>query len=276
MSDILTRIMNIAERIRGMQDLSMIAMGLFGVLLIFGIMNCLLGFRLLRFWMMLFGFLLGAGAGFALVYSSGTSEKYIYLAAMAALGIILAVTAFMIYKAGIFILGAGIGLALSIYILHPTTSFIFFVCILVGVGIGTLAMRYAREVIIVGTSLLGGVLAGYSLARLGNMEEIPYGVGFSIGFAILGMLIQFATNKPRDNEDDEEDDYDDDDDTDEYLSGKYEDYAEPYEKKSGKKYKESHSQEDDTEYGADYWDSPAEEHEPTRVYRRDVHTRKRK
>ncbi|MDC7290819.1 TMEM198/TM7SF3 family protein [Blautia schinkii] len=276
MSDILTRIMNIAERIRGMQDLSMIAMGLFGVLLIFGIMNCLLGFRLLRFWMMLFGFLLGAGAGFALVYSSGTSEKYIYLAAMAALGIILAVTAFMIYKAGIFILGAGIGLALSIYLLHPTTSFIFFVCILVGVGIGTLAMRYAREVIIVGTSLLGGVLAGYSLARLGNMEEIPYGVGFSIGFAILGMLIQFATNKPRDNEDDEEDDYDDDDDADEYFSGKYEDYEKPYEKKYGKKYKESHSQEDDTEYGADYWDSPAEEHEPTQVYRRDVHTRKGK
>lgn len=268
MTDILMRIMSIAERIRGMQELSTIAMGVFGVLLLFGIMNCLLGFRLLRFWMMLFGFLLGAGAGFALAYSSGTSERYIYLAAMAALGIILAVTSFLIYKAGIFILGAGIGLALSIYILHPTTSFIFFVCILIGVGIGTLAMRYAREVIIVGTSLLGGVLAGYSLARLGNMAEIPYGVGFSIGFAVLGMLIQFATNKPRDNEDDEEDDYDDDDDADGYSSGKYEDfsddYAEPNEKKNWGKYSESYSQED----GAEYGESPADDREPTRVYRR--------
>ena len=241
--------MNIAERIRGMQELSTIAMGFFGVILLFGIVNCLLGFRLLRFWMMLFGFLIGAGAGFALVYSSGTGETYIYLAAMAALGIILAVTSFLIYKAGIFILGAGIGLVLSIYILHPTTSFIFFVCILIGVGIGTLAMRYAREVIIVGTSLLGGVLAGYSLAKLGNMEEIPFGIGFSIGFAILGMLIQFATNKPRDDEDDEEDD----DDADGHLSDKYEEYGDDYEEDY-----------DDT-YGED---EPAQEREPTRVYRR--------
>lgn len=268
MTDILTRVMNIVERIGGMQELSTIAMGFFGVILLFGVMNCLLGFRLLRFWMMLFGFLLGAGAGLALVYSSGTSEKYIYLAAMAALGIILAVTSFLVYKAGIFVLGGGIGLVLSIYLLHPTTSFIFFVCILIGVGMGTLAMRYAREVIIVGTSLLGGVLAGYSLARLGNMEEIPFGIGFSIGFAVLGMLIQFATNKPKDEDDDEDTDEDYEEDED-YGKDIRKGYGKDGRKGYGMNDHKGNGKNESKLYGEDLEeDYDVQEREPTRVYTR--------
>ena len=39
-------------------------------------------------------------------------------------------------------------------------------------------------------------MSGVSLAKLGNLEDIPYGLGMSVGFAVLGMLIQFAINKP--------------------------------------------------------------------------------
>lgn len=209
MLDILTRAMNIAERVRNMQELSVIATGLFVVLLVFGIINCILGYRLLRFWMMLFGFGIGAGLGLFGVYRSGAEDKTIYLAAMVAAGVVLAIVAFLIFKAGIFILGAGLGLTLSTYIIHPTTSFTFFVCLLIGVGLGVVAMRYEREVIIVGTSLLGGVLTGVSLAKLGGMAEIPYGIGMSAGAAILGMLIQFALNKPK-YVDEDEDEYEDD------------------------------------------------------------------
>lgn len=208
MLDILTRAMSIAERVRNMQELSVIATGLFAVLLVFGIINCILGYRLLRFWMMLFGFGIGAGLGLFGIYRLGTQDKTIYLAAMVAAGVVLAIVAFLIFKAGIFILGAGLGLTLSIYVIHPTTSFTFFVCLMIGVGLGVVAMRYEREVIIVGTSLLGGVLTGVSLAKLGGMAEIPYGIGMSAGAAILGMLIQFALNKPK-YVDGDEDDYED-------------------------------------------------------------------
>ena len=119
------------------------------------------------------------------------------MGAMLGIGVVMAVLAFMIYRAGIFILGAGLGLFLSIYLIHPTSSFSFFLCILIGVGIGVLALRYDREVIIVGTSFLGGVTAGLSLAKLLAMDQIPYGILFGAAFAILGMLIQFAINKPR-------------------------------------------------------------------------------
>ncbi|MDO5136729.1 MAG: DUF4203 domain-containing protein [Eubacteriales bacterium] len=206
MTDILIRAMNILQRVRSMEQLSMAATAVFVVLLVFGVINCILGYRLLRFWMMVFGFLLGAAGGLFAVYQSGVQQKSIYLAAMAAAGIGLALLAFLVFQAGVFILGAGLGLTITIYVIHPTTSLAFFLCLLAGGAIGALAMRYEREVIILGTSLLGGVLSGFSIARLGGLSEIPYGIAMSAGCAILGMLIQFALNRPVYEEEYEEED----------------------------------------------------------------------
>ena len=94
--------------------------------------------------------------------------------------------------------------AASIYFLHPTSSAVFFACILIGVALGSMAVKYCREVLIVATSLIGGIMAGVSLAQLGNLADIPYGLGMSVGFAVLGMLIQFAINKPVSDEENEE------------------------------------------------------------------------
>ena len=195
MTDILKNILNIAARLHDMQADGTLAMVFFSIVLVFGAINCILGYRLLRFWMMIFGFLMGAGAGLFGVYEAGISSKAAYGAAMLIAGVILAVISFAIFKAGIFIIGAGIGLTVTIYVIHPTTSFTFFLCLLTGVGLGLLALRYEREVIIVGTSILGGILSGFATAKLTNMDEIPFGIIFSIGFALVGMLIQFAINR---------------------------------------------------------------------------------
>ena len=205
MIDILKNIMGIAARVHDMQLAGTLSMIVFGVVLVFGIMNCVLGYRILRFWMMIFGFLIGAGIGLFAVNQIGLGEKLYYVVGMMGAGLILAILSFAVFKAGIFIIGAGIGLTLTIYIIHPTTSFSFFICLLAGVGLGMLALRYEREVIIVGTSILGGILSGFATARLANMEEIPFGIVFSIGFALIGMLIQFAINKPKDDRDYSED-----------------------------------------------------------------------
>lgn len=209
MVDILKNIMNIAYRVRDMQIAGTLSMALFGVVLVFGIMNCVLGYRLLRFWMMIFGFLIGAGIGLFAIHQIGFGEKMYYAVGMIGVGLVLAILSFAVFKAGIFIMGAGIGLTITVYIIHPTTSFSFFICLLAGVGLGMLALRYEREVIIVGTSILGGILSGFSTAKLAKMEEIPFGIIFSIGFALVGMLIQFAINKPK-----YDDDYDDEEDED--------------------------------------------------------------
>ncbi len=210
--DMLSRVFDILQRAGGMEQIGRLMTVAYGVLCIFGILNCLLGYRILRFWMMIFGFIIGAGAGFGVTYLSGVQDKMVIAGAMAGLGIVLAIVSFLIYRAGIFVLGFGIGISLSIYLVHPTSSFSFFLCILVGVGLGTLAMRYAKGVIIIGTSVLGGVLAGFSLSKIGGLEQFPYGAGLALGITLLGMLIQFAINRDRYEDEEEEDEDEEEDD----------------------------------------------------------------
>lgn len=204
--EILQRAMNMFERVRTMPDLTGISMIGFGILLVFGILNCILGYRLLRFWMMLFGFGLGALGGLAGAYTAGVSDRVMTAGIAVGAGAVIAILAFASYKAGIFLLGAGLGLGLGIYFLHPTSSQSFFVCLLIGVGVGVLAMKWAREILIIGTSLFGGALAGFAVVKLTYLDEIPYGLVCGAGFAVAGILIQFATNRKKyeDEEEDEE------------------------------------------------------------------------
>jgi hypothetical protein len=39
-------------------------------------------------------------------------------------------------------------------------------------------------------------MAGVCLAKIGGLAEFPYGIGMSVGIAALGILLQFAINKP--------------------------------------------------------------------------------
>ena len=204
MTDIFGNALSIAGSFMDSDLVNRFMMVIFAVILVFGVLNCILGYRLLRFWMMLGGFLVGGGLALVVVHTMGIQEKSTMLIAALAAGVVFAVIAFLIYKAGVFILAAGIGWAASIYFLHPTSSAVFFACILIGVALGSMAVKYCREVLIVATSLIGGIMAGVSLAQLGNLADIPYGLGMSVGFAVLGMLIQFAINKPVSDEEDEE------------------------------------------------------------------------
>ena len=58
MNDILQQIMNMIENTRTVPSISSFSMIGFTVLLIFGVINCILGYRLLRFWMKLCGFVI--------------------------------------------------------------------------------------------------------------------------------------------------------------------------------------------------------------------------
>lgn len=195
-TDIFSNMPQLGERLMGSDMFTQFYTIIFGILLVLGILNCVFGYRLIRFWMMVGGFFVGAVLAFICVRSMDIQDKTVWGAAVVVTGIIFAVIAFLIYKAGVFLLAAGIGWALSIYFIHPTSSAAFFACILIGIALGTLAVKYCREVLIVATSLIGGLIAGISLGRLGGLDEFPYGIGLSAGFALLGMLIQFAINKP--------------------------------------------------------------------------------
>ena len=54
MTDILQQAMNMLENQGTLPQISSFAVIGFGVLFVLGVVNCILGYRLLRFWMMLF------------------------------------------------------------------------------------------------------------------------------------------------------------------------------------------------------------------------------
>ena len=97
--DMLSRGFDILQRAGGMEQISQLMVIVYGVLCVFGLLNCILGYRILRFWMMIFGFIIGAGAGFGVTYMSGVQDKMVIAGAMAGLGIVLAVVSFLIYRA---------------------------------------------------------------------------------------------------------------------------------------------------------------------------------
>ena len=114
MTDMFGSIVNIMGNLLDSDLVNRFMMAIFAVILVFGILNCILGYRLLRFWMMVGGFLVGGGLALIIVRTMGTQEKSMMMITALVTGIIFAVIAFLIYKAGVFILAAGIGWALSI------------------------------------------------------------------------------------------------------------------------------------------------------------------
>ena len=130
MNDMLQQLMNMIENTRTIPALTDISMIGFAVLLVLGAINCILGYRLLRFWMMLCGFIIGAGVGFGVAYSGGVTEKYMYAVIMVGIGVVLAVIAFVSYKIGILflepVLGSGLEFIFFIRLLHWYSSSVCF------------------------------------------------------------------------------------------------------------------------------------------------------
>ena len=100
MTDIFGNALSIAGSFMDSDLVNRFMMVIFAVILVFGVLNCILGYRLLRFWMMLGGFLVGGGLALVVVHTMGIQEKSTMLIAALAAGVVFAVIAFLIYKAG--------------------------------------------------------------------------------------------------------------------------------------------------------------------------------
>ena len=196
---LLRRIPQVTERLKELEfQAPETTIIIFGAVFAFGLLNCFLGYRLLRFWMMLAGFCMGAVSALLLLrYVLGVpaDRKAVYITTVLGGGILLAAVSFFFYRAGVFIFVAGLVVVLSIYFIQPDSSLTFFLCLLLGVLTGVVTLKFDRVVIIVVTSLFGAAAAGFGLSRLLNVPEMTYGLLISVGFAVLGMLVQFAVNR---------------------------------------------------------------------------------
>ncbi len=192
------------------QNLGQIGKGFLIAALVTGLLNGFLGYKLLRLWVTVVGLIVGGVGGLYVGYRILDLDMILIVILAGAAALVLAAAAFYIYKGGIFLLCAAIGLAVGIYAIHPRSSLSFFICLMIAAGVGVLGVAFVKPIVIVTTSIQGGLAAGVALAHLLELNQPAYEAMLGIGITALGLVFQIFTNLRK--EEDEEDDEDDGDD----------------------------------------------------------------
>ena len=179
-----------------------------------GFLSCFLGYRLFRFVLGIYGFILGA---YAASWVAGTSSVWALSMAVLAGGVVGAVLMLVAYFMGVGLIGAGLA-ALALNIVwrfvggEPPTL----VLVVVSVVGALAALSVVRHVVIAGTAIAGAwtlIVGGLALmgnpaaARAASSGNIwifyPLGpepgevwqLGLWFVLAIAGVVTQLATSK---------------------------------------------------------------------------------
>ncbi|MBW9150659.1 DUF4203 domain-containing protein [Clostridium estertheticum] len=159
------------------------------VMFLFTSLQCFLGYKLFKFWVAICGFFtFGIMGGVVSNISSDNAGMLMLIVILS--GLLGVFITFKLYKLGIFILCGFMGFLLG-YVLTQSIT----LGIIMALVLGVLSVFFVRPVIIVSTSLLGGLIAGISLAKVLGISSFATSIIIGVLFAIFGMLVQFATNK---------------------------------------------------------------------------------
>ena len=166
---------------------------------IFGALNCFFGYKLLKVWMAVCGFMIGAAAGF-LIAARFLTERNIVFGITAAAGIVGSVLAYQIYLVGVFFLGwmmsvaAVIAFVRSLPIGDKEKLVVIAAGVLLGLIVGVLIVKFARPSIILLTGISGGISTATAVFSLLKLEQpVLVVTGAGIFLAIVGILVQFLT-----------------------------------------------------------------------------------
>ena len=169
--------------------------------LILGILHCFFGFRLLRFWISVTGFLLGLYLGRTISSDFISEPQYAPWLIGAVCGFLLCFFAYRIYLSGVFIF-CGL-LAASVIGMIPfpeghAWKAVLYILMAAGfVLAGVLAVKFSRPAVIFITAGAGAVVSVHALALMktnisGNpdLQKLVIAVLFAAGAAV-----QFLTSR---------------------------------------------------------------------------------
>ncbi|MBU3091917.1 TMEM198/TM7SF3 family protein [Clostridium sp. CM028] len=167
------------------QSIKLIAITLF----IFGILQCFLGYKILKFWIAVFGFLIfGMLGGLVSVFIIGSLGAGIFFGLLFAIG--GAFISLKIYNVGVFTLCGLMGFLLA-YMLTQSIALSIFTSLVVGI----LSIFFVKTVIILSTSVSGGFAAGMSLLIILKADSDLANILLSVAISIVGVLVQLTLHK---------------------------------------------------------------------------------
>lgn len=168
--------------------------------LLLSLASCFFGYKLMKLWMAVAGFVLGFVLGDVVCALLKVESFGIFFLIGAVVGIVLAIVSFKLYKAGIFLLGAVLGSGITFLVLGTATWWYILAIIFAGIAVGALAVAASKPVVILASSISGGLSALQSAGALfalsaltGNASAIILWGG--VALAVSGVVVQFITNK---------------------------------------------------------------------------------
>lgn len=179
------------------EELGNVQISTVGVTLVIGVLNCFLGYRLLKAWVGLTGFTAGALLAYSLV-SRYTGNALVQIGAIVVGGLLLGLLAFHIYRFGVFLLCTTIGTTAVSVLLQPKDSLRFMICLGIGVLIGLLGMAFVKPMVILNTALGGGFSIAASVAGLLKQEADLKILILGALLASMGIGVQIAVSRNQD------------------------------------------------------------------------------
>ena len=178
------------------------AAGVFGVLtLVIALLQCFMGYKLLKLWVTLAGAAIGVIIGIIVgnVFIKNATATTVLALVLLLVGGFLA---FRVYKAGVFLL-----CGLTVYVLvmgilmsAAGTDAVWWmevISIIAGIVAGILGVKFMRVFIILSTAIPNGLSAGASLMTMLKITGQVQIVIVGVVLAALGTLVQFVTTKEK-------------------------------------------------------------------------------
>lgn len=159
--------------------------------IVIGVILCVFGLKLMRALSAVVGFVIGVGIGTAVTAIAGLESGTTSLLVILGCGLVIALLALFLRRVGAFlsVLCYVFGAAMSIL---PTDSLVFvIIAAVVALVLAVVAAIYVDPLVVVISSLAGGILAGPAIITLIGMEDKIW-IGYIIAVVLtgLGVLIQ--------------------------------------------------------------------------------------
>mgnify|MGYP003279892495 CR=1 FL=1 len=158
------------------------------------LISCFFGYRLLKVWTTLIGFIAGFCLG-SYLSEQFVDSSWIPVAVGLVTAALFAALAFKAYMAGVFLVGGLWAFAVSVLLIQADTGWMFLLCGGIGLVTGIFAVWFVKPVIIVVSSLQGGVqLSALTLSML-HIDQSTVLIITGVVIGILGMIFQFLNNR---------------------------------------------------------------------------------
>ena len=162
--------------------------------ILFALVGCFFGYRFLKVWTTLIGFAAGFYLG-SYISEQFVDSPWIPVTVGLLTAALFAALAFKAYLAGVFLVGALMAFAISVLLIQADTGWMYLLCVGIGIVTGIFAVWFVKPVIIVVSSLQGGVQLSTLVLTMLHIEQSRVLIIIGVIVGILGMIFQFLNNK---------------------------------------------------------------------------------